>query len=259
MPQVHRSHHKRAAAAPSSPHRHSQSCRSSPRRTAPPPGRSTSSAPVLASDMISKHPHFTPLGRRALPGGARGARVQPPAHRPHDVGVHGGVGGGEGGAADSYCPHLLYEAKCASTVQEGNGKTDAVKRRRARPLLLDAPARPHAASVKPCDIRRCSSTASRSARTTAEACVAGWCATFVDGCLVVQGVRNKGGAIRGSTDMRREDTTTSTPQAEARSSTSVRHLRQVKLPESDANKFKIHSAPVVEQGVHRVRQRLPTS
>ena len=37
---------------------------------------------------------------------------------------------------------------------------------------------------------------------TPEACVTAWCAYFVDGCLPIIGVRNKGGANSGSTDMR---------------------------------------------------------
>ena len=154
-----------------------------------------SSALNLDCEKLSEHHHLPP-GAEPCPE-ALGAQILSPAHRPHDVGLLGGIK--EETAVRLIYGHLMHTSS-PSRARRSRRRMSPATTGCAAPSTRRASTTTRRRRRAP-RTRRCSSTARHSSKTP-EACVTAWCATFVDGCLVVQGVRNKGGRISGSTDMK---------------------------------------------------------
>ena len=150
----------------------------------PPPGRTASSAVPVDVTKLSEHPHFKPLGPEVYPQAPAEHKF---SHLRVDHTISGfAVGSEEEKAVRLLYMHLQYETKslpCAEVpASHGGGRPAGARGPFYTTRQHDHT--PPASNLAHPEVLIYGVT---QLSKTPEACVAGWCATFVDGCLVVQG------------------------------------------------------------------------
>jgi hypothetical protein len=166
--------------------------------TPPPrPGRSSSTAVELDVSSLSEHKYFRAPSRLSVcPGKPASDKFSQLQIDHHLSGF--GCGSEEEKAIRYLYQHLMYTSKPDPPCKEIPGPEQEGLRGpffKVREFDLAPPAEPTAHT----EVLIFGST---QLSKTPEACTTCWAAFFVDGCLPVLCVRNKGGAISGSADMR---------------------------------------------------------
>ena len=164
----------------------------------PRPGRSSSTAVEVDVSRLSQHKFFRPLSTGTVCGshGAPASHKFSQLHIDHHLSGFG-CGSEEENAVRYLYQNLMYTSK-PEPCKEIPGPGSAGLRGpffKVREFDLAPPAEPKAHT----EVLIFGST---QLSKTPEACTTCWAAFFVDGCLPVLCVRNKGGAISGSADMR---------------------------------------------------------